>query len=131
MRVYKYFLIVNRKVLKTSIYYVPVKMFSILLLIILFGCLDSVSVKALSQRPRKIMFSVKMLVTQSNPTLCNSIYWIEACQAFLSMEFSRQDYRGGLPCPPPGDLPDPGIELKSPPLQADSLLSESPGKPIP
>ena len=50
------------------------------------------------------------------------------CQTPLSMEFSRQEYRGGLPCPPPGDLLEPGIELKSPPLQADSLLSESPGK---
>ena len=36
----------------------------------------------------------------------------------------------GLPCPPPGDLPYPGIEPRSPTLQADSLLSEPPGKPI-
>ena len=35
----------------------------------------------------------------------------------------------GLPCPPPGDLPNPGIEPRSPTLQADSLPSESPGKP--
>ena len=35
----------------------------------------------------------------------------------------------GLPCPPPGDLPNPGIEPRSPTLQADSLLSEPPGKP--
>ena len=35
----------------------------------------------------------------------------------------------GLPCPPPGDLPDPGIEPGSPALQADSLLSAPPGKP--
>ena len=35
----------------------------------------------------------------------------------------------GLPCPPPGDLPNPGIELESPPLLADSLLSEPSGKP--
>ena len=44
------------------------------------------------------------------------------------MEFSRQGYWSGLPCPPPGDLPNPGIEPGSPALQADSLLSESPGK---
>ena len=43
--------------------------------------------------------------------------------------FSRQEYYTGLPCPPPGDLPNPGIELRFPPLQADSLPSESPGKP--
>ena len=45
------------------------------------------------------------------------------------MGFSRQDYWNGLPCPPPGDLPDLGIESVSPGLQADSLLSEPPGKP--
>ena len=48
---------------------------------------------------------------------------------FLSMGFSRQDNWSGLPCPPPGDLPNPGIELKSLTLQADSLPSELPGKP--
>ena len=35
----------------------------------------------------------------------------------------------GLPCPPPGDLPNPGTESRSPALQVDSLLSEPPGKP--
>ena len=44
--------------------------------------------------------------------------------------FSRQEYWSGLPCPPPGDLPNPGIEPRSPALQVDSLLSESPGKSI-
>ena len=39
--------------------------------------------------------------------------WTVACQAPLSMGFSRQDYWSGLPCPPPGDLPDPGIEPAS------------------
>ena len=42
--------------------------------------------------------------------------------------FSRQGYWSGLPCPPPGDLPNPGIEPRSPALQADSLPSELPGK---
>ena len=50
-----------------------------------------------------------------------------ACQATLSMGFSRQEYRSGLPCPPPGDLPNPGIEPGTPELQADSLPSEPPG----
>ena len=49
---------------------------------------------------------------QSSPTLSNST--TVSCQAPLSMGFSRQEYWGGFPCPPPGDLPDPGIELKSP-----------------
>ena len=45
------------------------------------------------------------------------------------MIFSRQEYWSGLPCPSPGDLPNPGIKLTSPTLQADSLPSEPPGKP--
>ena len=45
------------------------------------------------------------------------------------MGFSRHEYWGELPCPPPGDLPDPGIKPRSPELQADSLLSEPAGKP--
>ena len=44
------------------------------------------------------------------------------------MGFSRQEYWSELPFPSPGDLPDPGIELRSPVLQADSLQSEPPGK---
>ena len=39
--------------------------------------------------------------------------WTLACHASLSMGFSRQEYWGDLPCPPPGDLPDPGIKLTS------------------
>jgi len=45
---------------------------------------------------------------------------------------SRQEYWNGLPCPPPGDLPDPGIKPMSPvspALQADSLPAEPSGKP--
>ena len=42
--------------------------------------------------------------------------WTAAHQAPLSMEFSRQEYWRGLPFPPPGDLPDPGIEAASPSL---------------
>ena len=46
------------------------------------------------------------------------------------MEFSRQEYWSGLPLSSIGDLPDPGIKPESPALQADSLSSESPGKPV-
>ena len=56
--------------------------------------------------------------------------WTVAPQAPLSMGFSRQEHCSGLLCPPPGALPDPGIELGAPALQADSLSSELPGKPI-
>ena len=55
--------------------------------------------------------------------------WTVACQAPLSMGFSRQDYWSVWPFPPPGDLPNPGIEPGSLALQADSLPSEPPGKP--
>ena len=47
----------------------------------------------------------------------------------LSMGFSRQEYWSRLPCPSPGDLPNPGIEPRSPTLQVDSLPSKPPGKP--
>ena len=53
-----------------------------------------------------------------------------AYQAPPSMGFSRQEYCSGLPFPSPGDLPDPGIEPRSPAFQADALTSEPPGKPI-
>ena len=57
--------------------------------------------------------------------------WTVVCQAPLSTGFSRQEYWSGWPCPPPGDLPDPGIKAGSPALQADSLPTELPGKPNP
>ena len=47
--------------------------------------------------------------------------WTVAHQAPPSMWFSRQEYWSGLPFPPPGDLPDPGIEPRSPALQADAF----------
>ena len=56
--------------------------------------------------------------------------WTVAYQDSLSMGFSRQEYWSGLPFPSPGDLPDPGIEPRSPALQADALTSEPPGKLI-
>ena len=67
-----------------------------------------------------------MLVVQSCPTLCDRM----DCSLPQSMEFSRQEYRNGLPFLSPGDLPDPGIEPRSPILQADTLPFEPPGKPL-
>ena len=58
--------------------------------------------------------------------------WTAARQAPLSMGFSRHEYWSGLPCPPPGDLSDPGIEpvsLASPELQVDTFTAEPQGKP--
>ena len=57
-----------------------------------------------------------------------AIPWTAADEAPLSMGFPGQEYWSGLPIPSPGDLPDPGIKPGSPALQADSLLTELPGK---
>ena len=70
-----------------------------------------------------------MLSCFSSVQLC-ATPWTVACQAPLSMGFSRQESWSGLPFPSPGDLPDPGIEPGSPALQAGSLLSEPPTKPV-
>ena len=62
---------------------------------------------------------VLCLVTQ----LCQlfATPWTVASQAPLSMGFSRQDYGSGLSCPPPGDLPNPGTEPRSPTLRGEVL----------
>ena len=52
--------------------------------------------------------------------------WTIVCQAPLSMEFFRPEYGSGLPFPSPADLSNPGIEPRSPALQADALTSELP-----
>ena len=58
--------------------------------------------------------------------------WTVASQVPLSMEFSRQEYWSGLPCPPPGDLPSPGLKPgppASPALAGECCTAEPPGKP--
>ena len=61
--------------------------------------------------------------------------WTVACQASLSMEFSRQEYWSGLPFPPPGSLPNAGIKpaspvaLAAPKLAGGFFITELPGKP--
>ena len=64
----------------------------------------------------KLLSHVRRLVT----------LWTVAYQASPSMGFSRQEYRSGSPFPSPEDLPDPGMEPRSPALQADALPSELP-----
>ena len=73
---------------------------------------------------------VCMLSCFSCVQLCATL-WAVDCQAPLSMGFSRQEYQSGLPCLPPWDLPDPGMEpefLMSHALQVDSLSLALPGK---
>ena len=62
------------------------------------------------------------LVTKSCPTLATP--WTVACQAPMSMGFSRQEYWSGLSFPSPGDLPDPELEHRSPSLQTGFLPTE-------
>ena len=64
----------------------------------------------------------------SRVRLCVTL-WTVAHQAPLSMGFCRQECWNGLPCPPPGDLPNPGIEPGSSTLQADSLPLSHQGSP--
>ena len=76
----------------------------------------------------------------SDPVLCSvasvmsdSDLWTVAHQIPLSMGYSRQEYWSGLPCPPPGDIPNPGMEpisLVFDALQAGSLPTEPRGKPL-
>ena len=59
--------------------------------------------------------------------------WTVACQAPPSIEFSRQEYWSGFPCPSPGDLPDPGIESASPEmpgLKVNSFPLSHQGSPL-
>ena len=55
--------------------------------------------------------------------------WMVACQVYLSVEFSRQEYWSGLPFHSPGDLPDPELKPTSPALAGGFLTTEPPGKP--
>ena len=68
------------------------------------------------------------LVAQSCLTLCDPLDYSPPGSS--SMEFSRQEYWCGLPFPSPGDLPNPGVEPRSPALHADSLPTEPQGKPM-
>ena len=54
---------------------------------------------------------------------------VKVAQSCPTLEFSRLEYWSGQPFPPPGDLPNPGTEPRSPTLQADSLPAEPQGKP--
>ena len=72
------------------------------------------------------------MLSCSNHVQLFAIPWTVAHQAPLSIGFSRQEYWSGLRCPPPGDLPDPGIKATSlmpPAWQGGSLPLVPPGKP--
>ena len=72
-----------------------------------------------------------LLLLFSRSVVANSVTpWTATCPAPLSTGLSRQEYRSGLPFPPPGDLPDPGIEATSPARAGRFFTTEPPGKPV-
>ena len=66
-----------------------------------------------------------------SPVLLPATSWAVACQAALLMRFSKQEYWSGLPFPPPGDLPHPGIEPRSPAMASGFFAAEPLGKLLP
>ena len=78
----------------------------------------------------QLIFKHKVILNFSPACVCAVVsvisdfvtVWTLACEAPLSMGLSRQEYWRGLPCPPPGDLLNPGTEPVSPALQVDYLL---------
>ena len=86
----------------------------------------------LPKQRRTMTHKMKVKVKSLSRVWLFATPWTVAYQAPLSMGFSRQGYRqeywSGLPFPSPGDLPNPGIEPRSPALPADALPPEPPGK---
>ena len=71
-------------------------------------------------------------VSQSCSVVSDSLWThgLQPAKLLRPWGFSRQEYWSGLPCPPPSDLPNTGIEPRSPALQVDALPSEPPGKTV-
>ena len=84
------------------------------------------------QHPIGLWYPTELLLPLFSHSVVSDSFatpWTRAYQAPLSMGFSRQEYRSGLPFPSPGDLPIPGIKSTSPALEADFFTAEPPGKP--
>ena len=85
---------------------------------------------AVLQEVPRVETEVKLCVlSRSVVSGCSATPWTVAHQAPLSMGFSQQEYWSGLPCPPPGGLPNAGIQPVPPALQADSLPLSQLGSP--
>ena len=67
-------------------------------------------------------------VVLSHSVVSDSLHELEPIRLLCPWGFSKQEYWSGVSCPPPGDLPNPGTEPRSPVLQVDSLQSEPPEK---
>ena len=74
---------------------------------------------------RTLLVNHACMLSRCNRVQLFATPWNRARQALLSMGFFRQEYWSGLPCPPPGDLPDPGIEPSSlmPPALAEGFFT--------
>ena len=93
------------------------------------GGWDPLCIVKWKERRRYYKFCVQTDACASEYVLC---FVAQSCLTLVTLGpwgLSRQEYWSGLPCPPPGDLLNPGIKPSSPALQEDSLLSEPPGKP--
>ena len=90
----------------------------------------SVGFFCVTNHPKTLWLEMLLLLSHFSHVRLFMTLWTVACQAPLSVEYSRQEYWSGLPCPPVGHLLDPGIQPRSPTLQVDSLPSEPPGKPF-
>ena len=88
---------------------------------------EDTSARATQAHPRKVVLCGAVLSCSavSDPLRPHGL---QPARLLCPWGFSRPEYWSGLPCPPPGNLPDPGIKPRSPTLQADSLPAESPGK---
>ena len=88
-----------------------------------FRYADDTTLMAESEEELKsLLMKVKVKVKSLSHVQLFATPWTVACQAPLSMGFSRQEYWNGLPVPSPGDLPNPGIELASLASPALNLL---------
>ena len=80
---------------------------------------------------QKVTYTPVFMCMLSPSVVSNSLWshGLQPARLLCPWGFSRQESWSGLPCPPPGDLPNPGLEPRSPTLQVDPLQSEPPGKP--
>ena len=96
--------------------------------LILTWIVISMEVEANSKQVNQYIYKIllKVKVKSLSRVWLFATLWTVAYQVPLLMGFSSQEYWSGLPFPSPGDLPNPGIEPKSPALYADALPSEPP-----
>ena len=94
------------------------------------------SVWLLLEFQKQLLSNTKIHIILQNvlsPSVVSDSLWplgLQPTRLLCPLGFSRQEYWSGLPCPPPGDLPNLRIKPRFPTLQAGFLLSETPGKPI-